>query len=135
MTFNNILLEMSKQIKKLCEIDKKLRKKHSTTKQEAEYEKLLAEIDKNKGKFFFVISDFRKIPKLEILSKERIVLNQAKVSMPLTNFLDTRLFEQETVKQIEKENKLARKQKVKETKAKMQEYARYLHLRKKFENE
>lgn len=135
MTFNRILLEMSKRVKELCEIDKKLREKHSITKQETEYEKLLAEINKNNGNFFFVISDFKKTPKIEILSKERCILEQAKVSMLLDTFLDTELFEQETVKQIEKENKLAKKQRVKETKNKMKEYARYLHLRKKFEND
>ena len=135
MTFNMILLEMSKQIKQLCKIDKKLREKYSTDKQKTEFEKLLAEINKNNGNFFFVIDNFKTKPKIKILSKERCILQQTKVSMPLDNFLDTELFEQEIVKQIEKENKLSRKREIKETKAKMQEYARYLHLRKKFENE
>lgn len=135
MTFSRILFEMSNRVTELCEIDKKLREKYSIAKQETEYEKLLAEINKNNGNFFFVIDNFKTKPKIEILSKERYILQQPKISMPLDNFLDTELFEQEIVKQIEKENKLSRKREIKETKAKMQEYARYLHLRKKFENE
>ena len=138
MTFTEILKEMTKRMKELAKMESELCKKYSDIEERyiPGYNKLLEEINKNNGNFFFIIRDFhKKKPIIKLMAKENIIQNQLKISMPLDKFVRTKDYENELTEWFKQENQKAKKRKIKETKAKMQEYARYLHLRKRFENE
>ena len=138
MTFNDILKEIAKRLEELAKLELELCKKYLSIEERyiPGYNSLLDGINKNKGKFFFIIEDFhKKKPTIKLMARENIIQNQLKISMPLDKFVNTREYENELTEWFKQENQKAKKRKIKETKAKMKEYARYLHLRKKFENE
>ena len=137
MTFNEILKEIIKRMRELAKMESELCKKYSDVEERyiPGYNSLLDEINKNKGNFFFIIQDFHKKPIIKLMAKENKILNQLRISIPLDKFVNTEEYENDLINWFKQENKKLKKRKIEETKSKMKEYARYLHLRKKFENE
>lgn len=132
MMFSKIQDKMLKRVKKLSKLEKDLYAKHSTDKEKKQgYDALLEKIKRHNGEFFFVITDLQTKPRIEISPSEIKALLYHKLILPLDNFSNTRVFKETVIQQIEKENKEIRKRKTVQEK----EYARYLKLKKEFEND
>jgi len=132
MVFNEVQNKILGRIKQLSKIKKDLYKGYSITKKpEKGYAELLKEIRRSSGNFFFTITHLETNPRIEISPRQLKVLREEKLILPLEAFSTTKIFKEIVIKEIEKENKRSKEVKTEQEK----EYARYLKLKKEFENE
>lgn len=137
MTFNNILLEMSERVKELSRLEKELYEQYSLNKQEDKpgYDDLIEKINSHNGKFFFTLSDLQTHPKIEISPSEIKALSYDKLVLSLDDFCHIKVFEKNTLQQIKNKNEYIKEKEAREKEEKQKEYAKYLELKKEFEDD
>lgn len=128
---------MSERVKELSCLEKELYEQHSLKKQEDKpgYDELIEKIKSHNGKFFFTLSDLQTHPRIEISPSEVKALSYYKLLLSLDNFCDVKLFEKNILQQIERKNKYIREKEAREEEEKQKEYAKYLKLKKEFEDD
>lgn len=137
MTFNNILLKMLERVKELSRLEKELYEQYSLKKQEDKpcYDDLIEKINSHNGKFFFTLSDLRTYPRIEISPSEVKALSYCKLVLSIDDFCHIKVFEKNTLQQIKSKNEYIKEKEEREKEEKQKEYAKYLELKKEFEDD